>query len=90
MTKKISIGTDFYALAEALKSIGHSERVAILNVLCKQKRMTVKSIYEELGLEQSIVSRHLGIMKRANILKKKLRAEKLSILSLWKMRYANM
>ena len=60
------------ALAEALKSIGHPERIAIMNLICacKEKRMTVKSIYESLQMEQPIVSRHLGILKRSGILER--------------------
>lgn len=62
----------FNALAEALKSISHPERIAIVNLIygCKEKRMTVKHIYESLKMEQPIVSRHLGILKRSGILER--------------------
>ncbi|HLF62208.1 MAG TPA: metalloregulator ArsR/SmtB family transcription factor [Saprospiraceae bacterium] len=60
------------ALAETLKSIGHPERIAIMNLICNAKgqRMTVKHIYEALGMHQPIVSRHLGILKRCGILER--------------------
>ena len=62
----------YVVLAEALKSVAHPERIAILNLIynCKEKRMTVKSIYEFLGMEQPIVSRHLGILKRSGVLER--------------------
>ncbi|TAL57161.1 MAG: ArsR family transcriptional regulator [Bacteroidetes bacterium] len=64
---------NFNLLAEALKSIGHPERIAIVNLICssKENRMTVKSIYGSLKMEQPIVSRHLGILKRCGILERK-------------------
>ena len=63
---------NYYPLAEALKSIGHPERIAIMNLICssKEKRMTVKNIYESLGIEQPIASKHLGILKRCGILER--------------------
>ena len=59
-------------LAEVLKSVAHSERIAILNLICnsKEKRMMVKNIYELLEMEQPIVSRHLGILKRSGVLER--------------------
>ena len=56
-------------LAEKFKSIGHPVRVAILDLLCNcgSDRLTVKSIYEKLKLNQSDVSRHLGIMRQNGV-----------------------
>lgn len=74
MSKKNSKQEEkFSALAEAMKSIGHPERIAIMHLICnnKENRMTVKSIYESLKMEQPIVSRHLGILKRSGILERK-------------------
>lgn len=75
MSKQKQIGKnryDIYELAEAVKSIGHPERLQILDLLCNCgcDKLTVKQIYETLKLEQPIVSKHLGIMKRAGLLKK--------------------
>ena len=65
---------NYKELAEALKSIGHSERLAIMNLIfaSKAKRMTVKNIYESLGIGQAIASRHLGILKRCGILEREM------------------
>jgi len=60
----------FPEVAEMLKSMAHPERLAILELLnnCMCKRMTVKSIYEQLKLDQPVASKHLGIMKRSGLL----------------------
>jgi len=72
MPKHNIIQKENYLLAEALRSIGHPERIAIMSLICssKEKRMTVKNIYDSLGMEQPIVSRHLGILKRCGILER--------------------
>lgn len=64
---------NFFALAEALRSIGHPERIAIVYLIClsEEKRMMVKNIYESLEMEQPIVSRHLGILRRSQLLERK-------------------
>lgn len=70
MKQKITEG--YRELAETLKSIAHPERIAILNLICssRENRMTVKNIYESLSMEQPIVSRHLGILKRCGVLER--------------------
>lgn len=57
-------------LADKFKSIGHPIRVAILDLLCNcgAERLTVKTIYEKLQLDQPIVSRHLSIMRKNGVL----------------------
>lgn len=62
----------FLETAETLKAAAHPERLAIMNLLWNSgcKPMNVKVIYESLQLEQSSVSRHLGILKRCGLLKK--------------------
>lgn len=61
-------------IAEAFKSIAHPERIRVLKLLytCGCSKLTVKSIYHSLRLEQSVVSRHLGILKRSGLLKKEI------------------
>jgi DNA-binding transcriptional ArsR family regulator len=63
---------DVNEIAEMFKSIGHPERLQVLNLLCNCgcNKLSVKNIYEDLNLEQSVVSRHLGILKRAGLLKR--------------------
>ena len=67
--------TGWLDLAEALKSAAHPDRIAILHLMCNCgcDQMMVKSIYEALHLEQSITSRHLGIMKKGGLLKREIR-----------------
>lgn len=69
MSRKIK---EFTGLAEKFRAIGHTARVAILNLLCTcgKKRLTVKSIYETLGLDQPAASRHLNIMRKSGIVER--------------------
>lgn len=61
---------DLEGLAEKFRAIGHPSRVAILNLLCTCgcQKLTVKSIYETLKLDQPSASRHLNIMRKAGML----------------------
>lgn len=69
---------DWADLAEALKSTAHPERLAILHLMCNCgcDRIMVKDIYSALYLEQSITSRHLGIMKKSGVLKREIKEGK--------------
>lgn len=60
-------------LADVLRAAGHPDRLAIMNLMCSHgcMPMNVKTIYESLGLQQSVVSRHLGILRRCGLLIKK-------------------
>ena len=63
----------YMKLSEIFKSIAHPDRLAIIQLLCKggsSQRMTVKSIYNTLKLDQPIVSRHLSIMRNSGLLKR--------------------
>lgn len=70
---------DWNDLAEAMKSMAHPERLAILHLIsnCGCDQMKVKDIYEALHLEQSITSRHLGIMKKGGLLKREIKSGKI-------------
>lgn len=69
---------DLSDLADTLKSVAHSERLAILQLFCNCgcEQMMVKSIYNELHLDQSNTSRHLGIMKKCGVLKREVKKGK--------------
>ena len=56
-------------VADVFKTISHPERIAILSFICQCPECTcrVKNIYEGLQLSQSNVSRHLGLMKKQDI-----------------------
>lgn len=75
---KVKSAKDWNDVAEALKSTAHPERLAILHLMCNCgcDQIMVKDIYETLHLEQSITSRHLGIMKKSGILKREMKSGK--------------
>jgi len=54
--------------ANMLKAIAHPMRIAILNLLDSGNKLTVSEIHQQLGLEQSSTSHHLGILKDKGVL----------------------
>lgn len=66
-------------IAEIMKSVAHTDRLAILHLLCNcgNDKMVVREIYEKLHLEQSVTSRHLGIMKKSGLLKREIMTGKI-------------
>ena len=65
--------------AETLKAIAHHERLAILGLLCKapKGKLTVKTIYDNLGLQQPVVSRHLAILKNSGVVQRTQEGQKI-------------
>jgi DNA-binding transcriptional ArsR family regulator len=59
--------------SDKLKAIAHPERLAILKMLCScpAKQLTVNEIYTGLELSQPTVSKHLAILKRSGICRRK-------------------
>lgn len=55
-------------VSNMLKAIAHPMRIAILNLLENEPRMTVSDIHKKLGIEQASTSHHLGILKDKGIL----------------------
>lgn len=55
-------------VAFVLKTIGHPVRLAIINHLAINEKMSVNEICEALNLEQSLISHHLNNMKLKGIL----------------------
>jgi len=53
--------------AQLLKAMAHPVRISIM-ALIEGKKMSVTEIYETLGLEQSVVSHHLGILRDKGVL----------------------
>ena len=51
-----------------LKAMAHPLRVAILNLLSENKKLTVTEIHTKLNIEQSVTSHHLGILKDKGVL----------------------
>ncbi len=54
--------------ASRLRAIAHPMRIAIIDLLTKNKRLTVTEIYERLDIEQASASHHLNILKSKGLL----------------------
>jgi DNA-binding transcriptional ArsR family regulator len=52
---------------ETLRAIAHPIRMAIVDMLYKNKQMSVTEIFEALDIEQAIASHHLRILKSQNV-----------------------
>ncbi len=63
---------EYEYLAEQFKSLAHPDRIAILKLMSENdcQRMTVKSIYEKLKMDQPVASRHLSIMRKSGLMKR--------------------
>lgn len=59
---------DLEKAAFILKSIAHPTRLAIIKLLTEKEWLAVSEICECLGLEQSLASHHLTIMKTKGVL----------------------
>ena len=78
MKQKQAIINHQNEMAIMLKAMAHPERLAIVNLMCtkKEERLTVKFIYENLGLQQPVASRHLNILKHAGVIKRQQEGQK--------------
>ncbi len=56
------------SVANMLKAIAHPMRIAILRLLEEGTKLSVSQIHQNLGIEQSSTSHHLGILKDKGIL----------------------
>lgn len=68
--EKIQI--DFFLLKKSamiFRALNHQLRQKIFLLLEDNGKLTVSEIYGRLGLEQSVASQHLAIMRRAGIVK---------------------
>lgn len=54
--------------ASKLRAMAHPMRIAILELLNQQKKMSVTDIYRNLNIEQASASHHLNILKNKGIL----------------------
>ncbi len=53
--------------ADLLAALGHPIRLQIVSALAGVKERAAGSVVAELGLPQPMVSRHLGILRRAGV-----------------------
>ena len=57
--------------ASKLRAIAHPMRIAIIDLLTINPKMTVTEIYEYLNIEQASASHHLNILKSKGLLNSK-------------------
>jgi len=53
--------------AMVLRALNNPLRQKIIKVIDSKKQTDVTSLYNKLGIEQSVASQHLAILRRANI-----------------------
>lgn len=56
---------------ETLRAIAHPLRLAIIDMLHREKQLSVTEIYETLNIEQAVASHHLRILKDRNVVQVK-------------------
>jgi len=56
-------------MASKLKALGHPVRVAIIDLLERNEKLSVTEIQKHIGTEQAATSNHLRILKDQNIVK---------------------
>jgi ArsR family transcriptional regulator, virulence genes transcriptional regulator len=69
-TNSESVKLDFLRLKKAamiLRALNHKLRQQLLKLIDENQKITVTEIYVNLRLEQSVVSQHLAILRRAGI-----------------------
>jgi ArsR family transcriptional regulator len=59
---------EFDEASQTLKALGHPVRLRIAASLCCDSSCNVNGIAEKLGLPQSTVSQHLGVLRNNGIL----------------------
>ncbi|MGE5424853.1 MAG: ArsR/SmtB family transcription factor [Syntrophothermus sp.] len=70
--KKVKLDVEKLEMAASkLRAIAHPMRIAIIDLLTYNKKMTVTEIYERLEIEQASASHHLNILKNKGLLESK-------------------
>jgi DNA-binding transcriptional ArsR family regulator len=70
MSADTTLKIDYLLVKKAslvLRALNHKLRQQIIRMLDEKQRMTVTDIYIQLRLEQSVVSQHLAILRRAGV-----------------------
>jgi DNA-binding transcriptional ArsR family regulator len=72
MKKKTNLDIQKLELAASkLRAMAHPMRIAIIDLLTENKKLTVTEIYERLSIEQASASHHLNILKNKGLLESK-------------------
>lgn len=58
----------FENAASRLRALAHPLRIAMIELLQKNEKLTVTQIYQSLDIEQAAASHHLNILKNKGIL----------------------
>jgi ArsR family transcriptional regulator len=58
----------FSAAARMLKAVAHPVRIAIIDHLNREKRLSVNELKEKLKITQSMTSQHLAQLRQAGVL----------------------
>ena len=70
MANKNHISKKIFELhAKVCKTLSHSKRLEIIDLLRAEKEMGVSEIAEKLGITKANVSQHLSLMRQQNIVK---------------------
>jgi DNA-binding transcriptional ArsR family regulator len=70
--KKVRLDIEKLEMAASkLRAIAHPMRIAIVDLLTANSKMTVTEIYEHLNIEQASASHHLNILKNKGLLDSK-------------------
>jgi len=65
------------AVASKLRAISHPMRIAIIDLLAQDSKLSVTEIYEKLNIEQATASHHLNILKNKGVLESKREGKKI-------------
>jgi DNA-binding transcriptional ArsR family regulator len=72
MKKKANLDIQKLEMAASkLRAIAHPMRIAIIDLLTENEKLTVTEIYERLNIEQASASHHLNILKNKGLLESK-------------------
>jgi DNA-binding transcriptional ArsR family regulator len=72
MKKKTNLDIQKLEMAASkLRAMAHPMRIAIIDLLTENKKLTVTEIYERLNIEQASASHHLNILKNKGLLESK-------------------
>lgn len=76
--KKVSLDIDKLEVAASkLRAMAHPMRIAIIELLTDNEKLTVTEIYEFLNIEQASASHHLNILKNKGLLESKRRGKRI-------------
>lgn len=71
-TKGETFSVDYHNIKKAglvIRALNNKLRQQIISLINEHKRLTVTDIYVKLRLEQSVASQHLGILRKASVVK---------------------